>query len=258
VTTATPNRRARLRAATVDEIKQTARRLLVEHGPAAVTLRAIAREMGMTAPALYRYFPSLEELLTSVCAGLYDELTGELERVRDADPDADVADRLYAVCRQFRRWSVAHPAEFGMMFGSPLPGMDVRAAAQDSEASAAGDRFAGVFAALFAQLWQQQPFPVPARDEIEPDLYGQLDRYMHSLGADLPVGAAQIFLSCWIRIYGIVALEVFGHLSFALTDPEPMFEAELGAVAARLGVEPGVGSGVGSGEGQQPGRRSSR
>jgi AcrR family transcriptional regulator len=237
VTTATPNRRERLRAATVDEIMQTARRLLVHDGPAAVTLRAIAREMGMTAPALYRYFEGLDDLLVALCASLYDELTDALEHIRDADPDADVVDRLYTVSREFRRWSVGHRAEFGLMFGSPVVGVDSQPMHDpENEAHAAGNRFAAVFAGLFAELWLRQPFPVPDDDTMAPDLRAQLDRYLAGLGANLPAGAAQVFLSCWIRLYGIVALEVFGHLHFALTDPEPMFEAELAEVAARLGI----------------------
>jgi AcrR family transcriptional regulator len=235
------SRRERLRAATVDEIMQTARRLLVEDGSAAITLRAIARSIGLTAPALYRYFPSLDELVNALCAELYDELSDHLEQARDACPADDVTGRLYAVCRAFRRWSVAHPAEFGLMFGSPVPGVDTDPATAhqpDTPAHEAGARFAGVFAALFAELWLRAPFPVPDAAAMAPGLRTQLEGYLANLGANLPAGAAQLFLSCWIRLYGMVALEVFGHLHFALSDPEPMFEAELALAARQLGAEP--------------------
>jgi AcrR family transcriptional regulator len=239
VTTATPGtRRERLRAATLDEIKQGARRLLVEGGPSAISLRAIAREMGLTAAALYRYFPNLEALAASLCADLYDECTAHLERARDACPPDDLPGQLYAVCREFRRWSIAHPAEFGLMFGSPLPGLDLPEHDPEVEPHAAGGRFAAVFAALYAQLWFRAPFPVPEPDELGAPLCRQLHAYLAQLGAPLPVGAAQVFLSCWIRLYGMVSMEVFGHLHFALTDPEPMFEAELAAGARQLGLEP--------------------
>ena len=72
------SRRDRVRAATTQEIKQTARRILVSHGSEAVSLRAIAREMGMTAPALYRYFGSHEELIKHVIADIFTELTDDL------------------------------------------------------------------------------------------------------------------------------------------------------------------------------------
>jgi AcrR family transcriptional regulator len=236
--TATPaTRRERLRTATVVEIKEAARRLLVSGGPAAVSLRAIAREMGMTPPALYRYFPSLDGLLAGLCADLYDECREHLQRAQDRCPPDDVSAQLYAVCREFRRWSIEHPAEFGLMFGSPVPEL-VGDHDPDAEPHAAGGRFALLFAALFLRLWQLGPFQVPAEGEIDPALRDQLRAYMESLGTDLPAGAAQLFLSCWIRLYGMVAMEVFGHLHFALTDPEPMFEAELAAAARQLGIEP--------------------
>src|SRR6266545_499844 len=85
-----PTRRERMRAATLDEIKQTARQLLIDDGPAAISLRAIAREMGMTAPALYRYFTSHEALLDGLGGDLKDELIGELEQARDAVPPDQV------------------------------------------------------------------------------------------------------------------------------------------------------------------------
>jgi AcrR family transcriptional regulator len=216
----------------VGEIKQAARTLLVREGQQAVTLRAIARDMGVTAPALYRYYPSLERLVGGLIADLYHELSDALEAARDAAPD-DPSARLHAVCREFRRWSVAHPAEFALMFGSRIgtPTEEDRGEAQE-----AGMRLARVFGALFAMAWRESPFPVPADDEIDPALATQFAVAGPQLLAGLPAGALQIFLSCWIRLYGIVALEVFRHVDFALTDVEPMFEAELADVARRLGL----------------------
>ena len=79
-----PSRRDRLRAATIDEIIQTARQLLVKDGPEAVSLRAIAREMGMTAPGLYRYFGSYEELHRYLCASIFTELGADIHRAIEA------------------------------------------------------------------------------------------------------------------------------------------------------------------------------
>src|SRR5919198_5412279 len=95
-------RRERVRDTTTIEIKRTARRLLVHRGIEALTLRAIAREMGMTAPALYRYFDSREELIGALCNDVLDELTSELERARDAAPPGDPRARLAATSRAFR------------------------------------------------------------------------------------------------------------------------------------------------------------
>src|SRR5437773_165735 len=103
------NRRDRVRAATTDEIKQTARRLLVEQGSEAVSLRAIAREMGMTAPALYRYFDSHEKLIKHVIADIFTELTNDLHAAIESAgtaSDGDLTAKVMAACWEFRRWSL--------------------------------------------------------------------------------------------------------------------------------------------------------
>src|SRR5215469_3655476 len=102
-----PTRRERLRTATVAEIKQLARRLLVDGGPSAISLRAIARDMGMTAPAIYRYFASLDALIQELVEDFFDELRAAVEAV-PVDPGRP-AEQLMEMARALRRWSVAHP-----------------------------------------------------------------------------------------------------------------------------------------------------
>jgi AcrR family transcriptional regulator len=238
-----PSRRDRLRAATREEIIATARRLLVAGGPEAASLRAIAREMGMTAPGLYRYFASHEELTRHVIAGIFTELAAGIQRaILQASPPGGpgpggeaeaLAVKMAAACRRFRRWSLEHRAEFALLFGVPLPGIDGEGFDVASECAMA---FAGTFFALFAEMWQKRPFPVPADAEIDPGLRGQLARYRDSLGTGMPLGAVLTFLRCWTLLYGAVAMEVFGHISFALDDPEPMFEITLGDLAALVGL----------------------
>jgi AcrR family transcriptional regulator len=237
-----PSRRDRLRAATTEEIIQTARRLLVTSGPESVTLRAIAREIGMTAPGLYRYFDSHEELLRHVSANIFTELgTGIRQAIEAATAPPEAADpmtakltvKMVAACREFRRWSLSHQAEFGLLFGVPLPGLDDGRYDIADECALA---FAGTFFALFLELWNAVPFPVPEAGDIDPGLLGQLRRYRDALGTDLPLGAVLTFLRCWTVLYGAVAMEVFGHLRFALEDPAPMFELTLSDLAALVGL----------------------
>lgn len=241
-----PSRRDRLRAATIEEIIGTARRLLVRSGPEAVSLRAIAREMGMTAPGLYRYFGSHEELIRHVIAGIFTELGADIKQaIHAADvPAGDPPEltsvaltiKMVAACREFRRWALNHKAEFGLLFGVPLPGLDDGRYDIADECALA---FAGTFFTLFFELWQRVPFAVAAPQEIDAGLLAQLTRYRDALGAgaDLPVGAVLTFLRCWTRLYGAVSMEIFGHMSFALTDPAPMFEITLGDLAALVGLQ---------------------
>ena len=236
----TLNRRDRVRAATTTEIKQTARRILVSEGPDAVSLRAIAREMGMTAPALYRYFGSHEVLIKHVIADIFIELTNDLRAAIDeagAISPGDTTAKVIAAAWEFRRWSLNHQREFGMLFGTPLPGVNIE---HDEITADCGGKFGNTFFALVLELWHRHPFPVPADEEIDPGLLDQLERYREGLGdlaAGLPRGLLLTFLRCWVRLYGIVSLEVFGHLGFALDDAEPLFELMLAETAPLLGLE---------------------
>jgi len=90
------------------------------------------------------------------------------------------------------------------------------------------------------ELYRKQPFPVPRDDEIDPGLRGQLEHYrdgLTHLEGDLSLGLLLVFLRCWVRLYGIVSLEVFGQLSFALDDGKPMFELMLSEMAPLVGLE---------------------
>jgi hypothetical protein len=142
-----------------------------------------------------------------------------------------------AACWEFRRWSLNHPREYGLIFATPLPGLHVQ---KDEITAEGGGLFGNTFFELMVELWHRHPFPVAADDEIDPGLRAQLERYREGLGrlaAGLPLGLLLTFLRCWVRLYGIVSLEVFGHLSFALDDGKPMFELMLSEMAPQVGLE---------------------
>jgi AcrR family transcriptional regulator len=233
VTTPSPTRRERLRTATLAEIKGLARRLLVGGGASAISLRAIARDMGMTAPAIYRYFPSLDALVLELTEDLYDELRHVVESARDATPGDDPLRQLVEMARAFRRWSIAHPGEFALMFGNPVPGVGIF---EDGCANPdnAGARFGAPFLAAFSQAWERAPFPTPPADVISARLGPYLGPYTTQHGEGLPVEVIYAFLSAWTRLYGVVAMEVFGHLQWAMTEVEPLFEVELAAFVAQM------------------------
>ncbi len=225
-------RRERVRAQTIEEIKAAARAHLVTHGVAGVQLRAVARDVGMTAPALYRYFESHEALLAVLVGDCYGELADVVEAAA-APGEGSCWDRLSGAARAFRQWSVDHPQEFTLLFGSPIPGVEV---AEDSPEKAQARRFGQAFGRLFSEMWENSPFPV--RDNIDPAMEAALLDYADHVGVSLPPAAIAVFLSCWVRLYGSVTMEVFGHVSFALSDAEPLFESELAALGERLGLGP--------------------
>src|SRR5204863_3789612 len=113
--------RARVRAELVDEIKAVARRHLAADG-ANLSLRAVARDMGMVSSALYRYFASRDDLLTALIIDAYDAMGEAAERADASVTErTDLTGRWQAICRGVRAWALAHPAEYALLFGTPVP-----------------------------------------------------------------------------------------------------------------------------------------
>lgn len=225
-------RRDRIRAETMEEIRRRARAQLVADGLGGVSLRAIAREMGMASGALYRYFTSLDDLLAALVADLFNEVAERMEQARDALPADDPLEQILAVCRTYRRWAIEHRAEFSLLFGTPLP-KPVRA--EEGPADDAARRFGFIFYGLFAKLWQQRPFVIMDESELPDDLIRQLRTFQANLpGGGLPLGALHVFLTCWTRLHGMVSLETFDHLDFALDNPDSFFEQQIRELVAPL------------------------
>lgn len=237
-----PSRRDRRRTATATEIRQTARGQLARGGPAAVSLRAIAREMGMTAPAIYRYFPSLDALVGALCTDLFTELSEAIIAARDRLPADGPGPRLAAMARAFRHWAIHHHAEFSLMFGEPIPGLaspaslaslagaettSAGSAVSAVSATDASSRFGGAFLAEFGALWRRHGLRMPPPEAISTAFTEHLAPGLLAYAGDLPPEVIYLFLSGWTRLYGLVAMEVFGHLSWAVTDHEPLFESEI-------------------------------
>ncbi len=200
------------------EIKAAARTQLVSSGPAGVSLRAIARDMGITAPALYRYYPALDSLILELCTDLHVELRLACEAVRDRAPEGDPVARLIVMAREFRRWILSHPPEAALMFGPPLPGVD-QFHQQCEDLNHAGFQFGLIFLNELNQLYLEGRLPVgealAKSDHVPPEVY-------------------TYFLVKWTQFYGIIMAEAFGHLSWALDNAEPLFEAELQAFTDSL------------------------
>ncbi|SHE62603.1 TetR/AcrR family transcriptional regulator [Streptoalloteichus hindustanus] len=254
-------RRERLRADTERDIRATARALLVGQGRDSVTLRAIARELGITAPALYRYYDSREALLRAVCEDICADLDAELTpAIRDV-PSDDPLGRVFAVCRAFRRWALAHPQEFELVFASPEeesvglgrtePGRTEPGRAEPGRAERgrrpAQDRFGSVFIHVIGHVLVAPEAFVPTSEDVPAELHDDLVTYRQRLleslaevGVTVPAELLQLdgvyfILKWWVRLYGHIALEVFDRFPFPLRDAEPLFERMLTELAVESG-----------------------
>lgn len=250
-------RRERLRAEAIRDIKAAALGHLREHGAADLSLRAVARECGMSAPGLYRYYDGRDDLLTALIADSYNDLadhllvaigapTGELsgsdrprpEPTHRADAHDDVADRTRAAFRTYREWARTHPNEFGLIYGDPIPGY---AAPEEGVTVVANRRVGLTLGRLYIDAWRQGRLRVHSHfaDAAITDALGPLSAVV---GDEVPRGAAAAMLAAWSRLHGIVSLEVFGQFDWLFgDDAEPLFEAELAAHLSDLGIAPQAG-----------------
>jgi AcrR family transcriptional regulator len=226
-------RRERVRQATVEEIKAVARAQMAAEGTAGVTLRAIAREMGMTAPALYRYFGSRHDLVTALVTDAYDALADAMEAAVEAAGPGGHAERVRAAFDAFRTWGLEHPTEFALIFGTPIPGYVAPEATRP-----AGLRYTNLLGRLLAEALADGALD-PARIEIQPSpaLARQVQDFQRRRGDPaLPAPVMAFGLGAWARIHGLVALEVFGHLAPAIGDGAALFEQELETIIRQSGL----------------------
>src|SRR5262249_43189263 len=156
----------------------------------------------------------LRHVVGDIFTDLAEYVKAAIHTAADSAPpgssESDVlALKLIAGCRAFRAWTLGHVPEFSMVFGSPLPGLEVFHEMAHDPNIDCGYKFGQLFLDLFGELYRRRPFPILADEDIQPSLRPQLARYRQLTGTDLPLGALQTFLRCWVLLYGTVSLEVF-------------------------------------------------
>ncbi|MFH8567121.1 TetR/AcrR family transcriptional regulator [Streptomyces sp. NPDC017993] len=228
-------RRERLRAETTAEIKKVALELMASGGPGAITLRAIAREMGMTANAIYSYFATRDDLVTTLIDGVYTSLADAVDAAWDAAPAGDPAARIQAWACAFRNWALANPEGFRLIYGDPVPGY------RPPEGGAAPDaahRLCTGITALAAAAWVHAGPHNADSDFTWSDFApGLLDKVRPAF-PDLPPAAVALAMRIWSRLHGLVSLEIYGHLQAQSLSPEKLFREELAQLIRSLGLEP--------------------
>jgi AcrR family transcriptional regulator len=227
--------RARVRAEMMDEIKEAARRQLATEG-ANLSLRAIARELDVVSSALYRYFASRDELLTALIIDAYNAI-GEAGEQADAAvaERRDLTGRWLAVAHAWRDWALAHPAEYALIHGSPVPGY----AAPADTVAPANRRFLvlGVIlrdgheygALVPARLPAQFP-PVPA------PLSAELEVISAGLAAEVDAVRTARAIIAVIEIFGALNFELFGQLNNAIDERSAWFDLQARAMAGLIGL----------------------
>ncbi len=187
-------------------ITASARRQLAEIGPAQLSVRAVARDLGMASSAVYRYFPSRDELLTELLVVLYSELADRLEAADAGCERDDLSGRWRTLGETLRRWAIGAPHEYAFLYGSPVPGYAAPAATIAPSA-----RVTGVLIGLAADLAQDGPRT------------SAFDAFRTLAGVDLSDEVVLSAVTAWGGLLGAISLELFGHLHRAVTDDDAHF-----------------------------------
>lgn len=222
-----PTARDRARVELTAEIVDAARRQLAEVGAAALSLRAVAREVGLASSAVYRYVPSRDELLTRLIVAGYDQL-GEAAEAAD-DPTLDPARRWVTVCRAVRTWALAHPHEYALLYGSPVPGYTAPA---DTVPAAA--RVGLVLGRVLGDAARAGLLP-DAAGVVSGATSAELAEALGGAGPGLDDAVRARALLAWSSLYGTISFELFGHFVGSVTDGDAFFDAAMGEMARLLG-----------------------
>lgn len=227
--------RERFRTQVRDEVKQAALEQLAAGGPQALSVNAIAKQLGVSGPALYRYFAGRDELLTELVIDAYDDLARSVEAALGETGDAP-ADRVGEFVHAYRAWAVAQPHRYRLLYSRPLPGYD----AHSERIVAASQRLMVALLATLPADPGADPTAEPRavlRDQpgsrLESRLGVELDRWAESRGLDADAPLARRAIQAWARMHGLVSLEIEGNFHSMGLDPAPFYETEIDALLGR-------------------------
>jgi AcrR family transcriptional regulator len=222
-------RRERQHAAIRDEVKAVARAHMARDGAAALSLRAVATDMGLSSAAIYYYFPNRDALITDLIVDSFRAL-GDAIRAADT-PEADIAERVTQAGRAYRAWALAHPAEYALIFGPPIPGYQ---APTETTAPEARSSLAAIGELLSAAA-QQGRLAAPAVP-LPPAVEAHVAAWAAETGQPAAPAVVVATLRLWAFGHGFVGLELDHQLQPVIGDTGPLFEYELARLLRELGV----------------------
>lgn len=224
--------RERVRAELVREITDAARAQLATEGAAGLSLRAVAREMGMVSSAIYRYFPSRDDLLTALIIDGYNALGAAVEKAEHACAREDYLKRWLAACRAIREWALAHFHEYALAYGSPVPGYRA-----PEQTIGAASRVAAVLGRIISDASSAGALePSGACPPAPESFVSDAGRLRDTLLTDVPDDVVALALAAWSGVYGMVSFELFGHFENVVTDRAAFFDHAAACLGRLIGL----------------------
>jgi len=196
--------RAESRLLQIERIKSTSRRLIAEKGAPALSLREVAREMGLVSSAIYRYFPTRDDVLTALIVDAYNDLGAFAERAAARVPTDEPRRRLHAAASAIRKWAKSNPNEYALLYGSPVPGYEAPPFTVEPAA-----RVALVLGSIVVDAWQRSNLRT---EDDESAMKGVLEtRALDEVMPGVPEAVRALSLMVWSQIFGCISFELFGH-----------------------------------------------
>ena len=230
-----PTPRERARAQTIADIVRLGREHLAVHGAAALSLRAVARDLGVVSSAVYRYVESRDELLTLLLIDAYNELGDEVDAAVDAVPATEFAAQFHALGKAVRSWALREPASYALLFGSPVPGYQAPGERTTIPGTRVIVRLVGIFDAAYrASALTAEVGPAVV---IPPALAKDLAGIRAEMRLAAPDASLARGVLAWTSLFGAVSFEVFGQYgpdTFAARDE--LFEHQLSVLQAVAGL----------------------
>ena len=215
------------------QIKAAARQQMAEHGTAGLSLRGIARQLGITAPAIYNYFPRLEDLITALIVDAFSDLADVMEAADAAVASERAYDHIMTLCLTYRAWALAHPTVFQLIYGNPIPGYQ---APEEVTLPLARRPFLGIFR-WFLRAYQTGELVIPAEyGPVPPRMSAGSAAWRRISGIEIPDELLALLMSGWSRIYGMTLLELYHHVQPLVGDGGAFFRYEMDAFARYLGL----------------------
>ncbi len=225
--------RERARAEIMQEILDTGRAHLARDGAQALSLRAVARDLGMVSSAVYRYVPNRDALLTMLIVDAYDSLGASVEKAEAAVARANHTARFLATCHGVRSWALAHPHEYALIYGSPVPGY---AAPVDTIGPAS--RVPVVLVTILAELSAGGLAPTPG--PVEPAVAASIRPIEEFMAGRVSEDLMLRGLAAWSALFGAVSFELYGHLHNVVASGararKAYFDHQMRQVARGLGL----------------------
>jgi len=225
----TPRQRAHQR--TLGELKQLALAQLAREGSAGLSLRELARDLGVVSSAIYRYVSSRDELLTQLIVDAYDALGEAAEEADRRRRRGDLRGRWFAIGRAVRRWGVDHPAEWALLYGSPVPGYQ----APGERTNVPGTRVSLLILRLIAEVDARTP-PLPPGPSLPAAMRRDLDQIRAVAPDPISDDRLAAALLAWTSLFGIVSFELFGQYRGVVEHPAAYLDHQLARLADLVGI----------------------